>query len=287
MLPLPKPGLDARTVFTTCTATARPETLRARLQDLKDHVAKAAVEYETAAAGQALHTLGHLQHQPDGKPPPTAGGINEQLTKTYKSRMVPKRSSGRDFYDQLLSGAPDGRCALCGQGLADTLDHQLPKTAYPLLAVTPANLVPTCHDCNFYKGEQAPATAEEQTLHPYFDGHVHDYVWLTARIAGPPEPAISFHATPPPDMPPVWAARVLRHFTTLKLARLYNPQAGPELRSLSRSLHRLPPKEIPEHLRERAADWAEENPNCWQAALYRGLAESTWYAEEGYKEPWH
>ncbi|MEU4898042.1 hypothetical protein AB0B12_41660 [Streptomyces sp. NPDC044780] len=286
MLPVPKPDLDARTVFAACTAAARPVVVRARLQGLQDDVAEAAAEYETAAADQTLHTLKHLQHRPDGKPN-ASGGINEQLTKTYTFRMVRKDSVGRDFYNQLLAEAPDGRCALCGQGCADTLDHQLPKTAYPLLSVTPANLVPACRDCNFYKGEQAPATAEEQTLHPYFDSQVHDYVWLTARIAGPPEPAVTFQAVPPPDMPPVWAARVRHHFTTLKLDRLYGPQAGPELRSLSRSLRRLPPKEISEHLRERAADWADENPNCWQAALYRGLAESTWYTEEGYKEPWH
>ncbi|MFF9853436.1 hypothetical protein [Streptomyces litmocidini] len=73
----------------------------------------------------------------------------------------------------------------------------------------------------------------------------------------------------------------------LKLARLYNPQAGPELRNLSRSLPRLPAKAVFEHLRERAEDWAaSEGVNSWQAALYRALADSPWYTGGGYKEPW-
>ncbi|MFD7609871.1 HNH endonuclease [Streptomyces sp. NPDC059828] len=286
MLPIPKPAQDAKSVFDACTATAKPLTARTKLQALKDTVAKAAAEYDTAATNRALHKLTHLQDQPDGKPK-KPGGINEQLKKTYTNRMVHKKSPGRDVYDQLLAEAPDGRCALCGQGIADTLDHQLPKTHYPLLAVTPANLVPACRDCNFYKGEQAPASAEKQTLHPYYDGQVHEHVWLFARIVGPPTPAVSFCASPPPEMPPLLAARVRHHFTTLKLARLYNPQAGPELRYLSRSLRRLPTAAINEHLREGAADWtAIEGPNSWQAALYRALADNSWYTKHGYLEPW-
>ncbi|MFB8406026.1 HNH endonuclease [Streptomyces sp. NPDC055912] len=286
MRPIAKPDLDARTVFDTCTAGASPKTVRTSLQALKDTVANAATEYDAAATARALHTFGKFKDQPDGVPKKT-GGINKQLKNTYTSRMVHKRSAGRTFYDQLLKEAPDGRCALCGQGIADTLDHQLPKTHYPLLAVAPANLVPACRDCNYYKGEEAPTSAEKQTLHPYYDSEVHDHTWLVARVAGPPKPSLVFHAAPPPEMAPLLAARVRHHFTTLKLARLYNPQAGPELRNLSRSLPRLPANMIPEHLRERAEDWAaSEGVNSWQAALYRGLAGSPWYTGGGYEEPW-
>ncbi len=46
MLHIPKPDMDARAVFDTCTATAKPLTARTRLQELKDAVAKAAAEYD-------------------------------------------------------------------------------------------------------------------------------------------------------------------------------------------------------------------------------------------------
>ncbi|MGW3073918.1 HNH endonuclease [Kitasatospora sp. NPDC001132] len=264
-------------------------TVRTELQKLTIQVANAAAEYESAAASQAQHDLVHLQHQPGGKPtgkPAKPAGINGPLINSYSSRMVPERSPGRSFYDQLLAGAPDGRCTLCGHGLAATLDHQLPKTLYPLLAVAPLNLVPACRDCNSNKRELAPASAEEQTLHPYFDSDTQQYTWLTAHITGAPEPSVTFQATPPPDMPPLLAARARHHFAVLRLGLLYAPQAGPEMRVLSGMLIRLPRSELRSYLRERAEVWAAENPNCWQAALYRALADSDWYIEHGHREPW-
>lgn len=284
MLPTPKPDLDVATVYAACISKARPAAMRTRLQDLSDIVAAAAAEYETAAAAAAAHTLAHLHHQPDGKAGKD-GGVNKQLTGCYTSRMVHKNGAGREFYNELLERAPDGRCALCGHGIADTLDHQLPKIAYPLLAVAPANLVPACRGCNSLRGEMAPQTAEEQTLHPYFDD-LGDHVWLTARVGGLPKPAVTFHAVPPPAMPEVMAARVRLHFTTLKLGKLYGSQVGPELRSLSHTLRGKHPTAVPGYLTERAEGWHRENPNCWQAALYRGLSTSEWYTEGGHQAPW-
>ncbi|MFJ9642166.1 hypothetical protein [Streptomyces sp. NPDC101206] len=75
---------------------------------------------------------------------------------------------------------------LCGHGIADTLNHQLPKIVYPLLAVAPLNLVPACRGCNSHRSELAPRTAEEQTLHPYCDD-LGDHVWLTARVQDLPK----------------------------------------------------------------------------------------------------
>lgn len=297
MLPMPKPALDAETVYTTCTATARPKSIRPHLQQLTADLNDAAARYDTAAAGQGLHTLGDLQHQPDGKPDkqpgikkpkPKAGGLNTHLEAAYTNRLVPEKSPGHGFYRQLMEEAPDGRCPLCSQGVADTLDHQLPKAVYPLLAVVPVNLVPACRDCNFHKGDQAPATAKDQTLHPYYDHNVHDYTWLVARIIEPPKPSITFHVEPPPDMPPTLAARVRLHFTTLRIARLYNPQAGPAVRTLSLNLRRwkLPSSQVPQHLLELAEDAAAENPNSWQTALYTALASNAWYTQGGYEKPW-
>ncbi|MDX2404556.1 HNH endonuclease [Streptomyces microflavus] len=285
MLPLPRPALDARAVYLTCVSVARPASLRAELHQLGDQVANAAAVYEEAATKGELYTLDALQHQPGGKPSRPAKkdepkGINYHLKTTYTSRMVSTEGKGRPFYNQLLAAAPDGRCTLCGQGLADTLDHQLPKDVYPLLAVTPDNLVPACRTCNTNKRDEAPVTAEEQTLHPYFDTDIDEYIWLVARVTGPGLPAVTFHADPPPSMPPVLAARVRHHFTSLQLARTYGPQAAPELRTLSRSLTRLPPAAVSEYLNEKAEDWTDEQPNSWQAALYRALAGSSWYVRE-------
>ena len=44
-------------------------------------------------------------------------------------------------------------------------DHYLPKSEYPLLALSFYNLVPSCPQCNHLKGDK-----EECIFHPYFEG---------------------------------------------------------------------------------------------------------------------
>ena len=41
------------------------------------------------------------------------------------------------------------KCPFCGIGTVSTLDHYLPKSKYPALAITPKNMIPACRDCNW------------------------------------------------------------------------------------------------------------------------------------------
>ncbi|MGW8989093.1 HNH endonuclease [Streptomyces zhihengii] len=280
MKPLPLPALDARTTYATCISKTRPAKAKARLKELEDQVAAAAADYEKAAAAAALHTLSHLESQPDGDDENATS--NKALTSCYTSRMARKGSAGRSLYNQLLQAAKD-LCPLCGHGYANTLDHQLPKSSYPLLAIVPANLVPACLTCNHAKGENAPASAEEQTLHPYFDD-ITDHVWLAARLTEPPEPGVFFYVTPHPDWTPTLTARVQRHFATFKLGKLYAAQVGTELGALNDYLRDKPYKAIVDELQHRAASYGTRN--SWQAALYRALAASPWYVSSGYLNEW-
>ncbi|THA40981.1 HNH endonuclease [Streptomyces sp. A1547] len=279
MKPLPLPALDARTVYGTCISKTRPAKAKARLTQLEDQVAAAAAEFEKAAEAAALHTLGHLKDQPDGD---KTASRNKALTGCYTSRMARKGSAGRHIYNQLLKAA-NGLCPLCGHGYANTLDHQLPKSTYPLLAVTPANLVPACLTCNHAKGDSDPASAQEQTLHPYFDD-ITSHVWLAARLTEPPEPGVSFYVAPHPDWTPTLTARVQLHFRTFKLGKLYAAQVGTELGALNDYLQGKPYKAIVDELQHRAASYGTRN--SWQAALYRALAASPWYVKAGYLNEW-
>ncbi|MFE9466675.1 HNH endonuclease [Streptomyces virginiae] len=262
MKPLPKPVLDARTAYATCISKARPAKTKARLQKREDQVATAAADYEKAAAGAALHTLDHLKSQPDGDDENVTG--NKALTGCYTSRMARKGSPGRALYEQLLAAAK-GLCPLCGHGYANTLDHNLPKASYPLLAVTPANLVPACLTCNHAKGESAPASAAEQTLHPYFDD-ITDHAWLAARLTAPPGPGVFHYVNPHPDWTPTLTARVTQHFRTFKLGNPYSAQVGTELGALNDYLRSKPYTAIVDELQHRAA--------------------SPWYVTSGYLNEW-
>ena len=274
MWALPIPELSARTVYLTCISKSRPKA-KTRLKALEEEVVNAADRFETAAAAAALHTLADLKVKPTDK------ADRAELTKNYTQRMSRKGNPGRDEYDKLKAAAPLGRCPLCGHRDVETLDHQLPKTAYPLRSVVPFNLGPACHKCNTVKGETAPNSAGEQTLHPYFDD-VGKEKWLFARVHEVAPAAVEFYVKPPSAWDTILTTRVHRHFRTFGLASLYGSQAAREMSSLRYILKRKAPSMVGDHLRDEAAGLAEEDPNLWRAAMYQALASSSWYIEGGF-----
>lgn len=104
----------------------------------------------------------------------------------YKKKLVGKNAPGRKYYDYVLGEGirhGRGRCPICEIGRPSELDHYLPKSAFPALSVTPANLVPICSECNKLtgKGDYSPTKADEALFHPYFEDPP-SCVWLRADI---------------------------------------------------------------------------------------------------------
>lgn len=57
-------------------------------------------------------------------------------------------------YRERLSKDNDGKtatCPICEVNTANTLDHYIPQTDYPLYVVHPRNLIPCCSECNGHK----------------------------------------------------------------------------------------------------------------------------------------
>ncbi|MFB6777731.1 hypothetical protein ACFCX0_09940 [Streptomyces sp. NPDC056352] len=276
------PNLPARDVFLTCISTAR-QANKARLQALEQAVVDAADKYEAAAAIAALHTLGHLEGEPADEADRT------QLANTYEQRMVPTNSPGNRFYN-LLKDVPHRICPLCSKRLVETLDHQLPKMKYPLLAVVPTNLVPACSSCNWVKGEKIPETSAEQTLHPYYDD-VTGEQWLFARLqhAENRPPHVDYIVQPPEGWDIVLAARVNNHFRTFRLGELYGPHAGQEMSNIRGLLARMDVtgrfRFLAETERSIALDARAGGLNHWRRVLYQTLAANSWYVEGGFGWP--
>src|SRR6266571_1397377 len=168
MRSLPKPTDDdgveyvAGAVFKICISKVRNPDLRLRLRSVEADIAAAEVQYAASAAAAMLHTVPRMNN--------VAGRVNkDEMVRTYTGRMVAKSQPGRPVYDRLIAASPGGRCPLCSLGHVSALDHHLPKAEYPILAITPANLVPSCGWCQNAKDDAYPQIAAEQTLHPYFD----------------------------------------------------------------------------------------------------------------------
>lgn len=277
MWPLPRPEIDAGDLFRTCTASIRDADRQARLAGLEASVIAAARRYAAAATDAQLHALTDLKNQPTEKTD------RAELRRTYTESLV-RSTAGRIYYEKLLAGAPHNRCPFCGHRDVATLDHQLPKASYPLLAVTPDNLVPACSNCNHRKNDAVPTTAATQTLHPYFES-ADEARWLFARVVSLDPAAVMFYANPDRTFTAIMQARISHQFTQFRLAALYGTQAARQMAGERHHLANLRqengPSAVRKHLRDLAASCAKTSLNCWQHAMYDALAADPEYAIHG------
>ncbi|MER5632299.1 HNH endonuclease [Streptomyces nitrosporeus] len=237
--------------------------------------------YRDAARRTALHELETNNFK-------LSGVSSAEMIAVYANRMAKKKTPGRPIYDALMLAPQFGLCPLCGQRTVSTLDHHLPKTLYPSLAVNPINLIPACGDCNKLKLDIAPNSSDEETLHPYFDA-VDDAVWLRAEVIEGDPIALRFFVDSPNSWDLTLTSRVRRHFRVFGLASLYASHSAPEVSSLGLSLESVfgdggseGEQRVRDNLLERAAGWRQVRLNTWQGATYTALAESPWFCRGGF-----
>lgn len=204
----------------------------------------------------------------------------------YTRHMARRKSRGRHIYDELMMAAENDVCPFCGHRSVSTLDHTLPKSQHPALAVTPVNLVPCCRDCNHGKGTASPAEAAKQWLNAYYDDITADR-WLYAEIIEGTKPVAVFSVTAPHYWNAVTAARVQNQYDKLNLAKLYASQAARQFQNVRRALreihHSAGPEGVREDLNRRYLSCAEVMVNSWEAALYDAASNSAWYCDGGFE----
>lgn len=194
--------------------------------------------------------------------------INE-IKKLYEDKLTNKKHNARRYYDILVSNAE--KCPICGHGTPLELDHFVPKTLFPQLCITPSNLVPICHTCNFKKGEYFSKNYLEMPLHPYFDDI--GEIWLECDITFDPTDVNRFrfhcdHCTSP------LAKKYRNHLDVYHFDDVVQGSCCSEI-----SDAKLCHKELLDadrnqllfdiQLRRRSFEAADLN--SWRSALYRGL----------------
>lgn len=206
-----------------------------------------------------------------------------QFANVYSVGMV-RHPTGRALYDKIKG---TGKCPSCQIRTISQLDHYMPKSAFPLLAVTPLNLVPTCSDCNFMKRAFKPQSASQVLLHPYFDD-ISGETWLTAELEEGDPPIFNYRADPPEAWPEELRARVIFQFEKLELAELYAIEATAELQEIRIYLsnlhggHEDGQQAVRDHLQEVAHSRANVARNGWRAAAYTAMASSDWFCRTAY-----
>lgn len=149
---IPKPMYDDAGAFQALASNHRLES-HPRLQPIVATILASYSQYAAVSGNPA-----HVQNQ----------AIHAELGKFLKGHYA---SPPKDLLHitTLRESSEHRVCPMCGSMHGGTLDHYLPKNAYPIFSVFSLNLVPACK-CNSKRKETLTGpNHNERVLHPYFD----------------------------------------------------------------------------------------------------------------------
>jgi hypothetical protein len=273
-----RPLFDAGETFKICISRIRDVELHKRLVSVHATIAAASSDYEQKANACSLNLIATSE---------SVDGVitKAEMVKIYDQRMAGKGGPGRPIYDQIKLLPKGDRCPFCDQRNVSTLDHILPKTLYPSLAVTPLNLVGACMECNKIKLSKAPKNADEVILHPYFDD-ITAVRWLAAQVVRQSPCAIVFDIARPESWDDTTYVRARSQFTLLELPSLYSSEAARELANIRHNLQthfEAGGATAVQH--ELVRQWRSRRTNrlnSWQTAMYEAIAQDSWFVGGGF-----
>ena len=112
--------------------------------------------------------------------------------------------------------------------------------------------------------------------------------WLAVEVHENNEPYVTFKVGAGASLKGVRLKRVKNQFRKLKLGVIYSGLAVNELRAIDWSLSGVHERgggnAVREHLKDVAKSAIESKyPVEWKVALYKGLSQSEWYCDGGFK----
>lgn len=285
---LSKPTEKGKEVFLKCIDEICNRDLKNRLMNCVSMIESAEAEFDNKVVKQQLHKLVRNKSNKVTKNIRTIGNfvtVNE-LKKVYTNQFAHINSPGRSIYDKLLLKAKYGKCPLCGHRNVSSLDHHLPKAYYPLLSVVPINLIPCCSDCNYGKLGSFPKTADEETLHPYYD-NVENDLWLKATVQHTAPPSLYFFVDAPDSWDTLLIQRTKHHFRAFSLNKLYSIEAANELGNIKDQIEDYYKRDgsfgVKRFLQECQSSRSKLYLNSWQSAMYSALANDEWFCNGGFQ----
>lgn len=197
----------------------------------------------------------------------------EIIEKLYTQKFVPKDSVGNKYYN-IIKGNAGGRCPICGDGKVANLDHFLPKSKYPLLCVTPINLVPMCRDCNMGKGAKFSPDYYKQPFNPYLD--VMKDEWVSCKVEFYIDSVCITYSNGycKEKNSNIWE-KYQTHMDIHKLDKTFSSRAISELENVKgiyrKQLQQTNKEEVKSSLNEIKECAEKIDKNSWRTALYRAL----------------
>lgn len=276
------PTLTAAQSATACAQGVGNKEVRDRVKAAVPDIAANSALLQSDIYAQNLHAAAPSRFH-------VAGLTDTELKGLYKGQLARQGSKARHIYDHVMGNALHGLCSYCQYGQATSLDHFVPITVVPGLAIDPWNLVPACDRCNKLLRDTFSASPAGQLLHPYARPPVLEAQarWLYARVVASPEPVVAFHADPVASVTAPVRDRILAQFDQLELAKLFQVVSARELSGTRQHLTELfaggPPEPVRAHLAEQAEDAFAAHRNDRRGAMYEALAADSWFVSGGYR----
>ncbi len=256
-LPLPLPDITPERIFEECANGYHDEGKRRKLKQYKG-----CVENDSEVYGSVV-TCPSGAFSFSAVPDDDIGILSALYTEKFA------KGPGRRYYDQIIRQAPLGICPICGISMAETLDHYLPKSKFPTLSVTPANLIPACRDCNTRKGNNSAPI-----VHLYLD-IVPNGDWLHVKLDEELTPVYYVSCSENWDMELIH--RMESYFNVFRLGALYAAHAAQEIAGKIycwRVLSGQGLSALEDAIKLEADGLKHADRNSWKAALYRSLKEN-------------
>ena len=261
ILPKPIPDIAAEEIFEVCVGSFTDEKKRTKLLSCKGLVKSDSDSYEKTTPSSIQ------KFTPSVLPEEVSSA---EMSKVYTDKFANQAGPGRVYYNKIMAQTNQGTCPICGVRIACTLDHYLPKSKVPTLAVTPSNLIPTCRDCNFDKHADMEFDPNKTPVHIYFD-ELPNVPWLFVNIGSLME--VTYYISCPNTWDAGLRNRVEQHLDFYNLHQLYSSHAAQEIadaKMLWQTLLTTGGQSALHSIICSARKSAECNDmNSWKAALYR------------------
>ena len=273
-LNVPLKDVDQRKIYEECAGNFKDETALG----YTDKVVSSSLNYDRFVP-KSISEFPEEAVKEEDKP---------KIIKVYTEKFAKKEAVGHKYYEAIVANA-GGNCPICGGGKVKNLDHFLPKTNYPLLCVTPANLIPTCRDCNFDKNDFADTDYYSIPFNPYFD--VMREEWLECKLTFYHDHsfAVEFYNGLDKDTNERLWEKYNAHLTIYDLNATFMSRASEELNNCLEFYLKLyrecGAKSVEKTLIDCKMGCEKNDINSWKSALYRELvrladAFCDWLAEE-------
>ena len=212
---------------------------------------------------------------------------SNEMKKLYEQDFVSskdKLSDTRKIYEELRDSTSYQLCSYCSINKVKTLDHYLPKSKYPMYAITPANLVPSCRDCNTEKDTLSFTNLTELFIHPYFED-VSGFKWLKAEVVDNQWPInFKFTVIMNASNPLTINTRIDYQFGILKIFPDYADKANRFFRGNLTNIWTLfvagGKDSVKKFFSATEVSFRNSELNSWEACMYNALLNSSWFFDE-------